>query len=417
MNRQNACSTRNKNFMRIAYFDCFSGIAGDMILGALLDAGLELDTLKKELRKLPLRGYEIKAFKTRKMGIKGTKFEVEIPKEETHRNLKDIFRIIDKSSLDEKNKDDSERIFKRLAEAEALVHGVNIDKIHFHEVGGVDAIIDIVGAVIGLHILKVDKIHSSPLSLGRGFVKFSHGKFPVPAPATLELCKKVPVRYNEVEGELVTPTGAAIITTLAEFSPRLDFKIEKVGYGAGSMDLKEIPNLLRVIIGHKEPSVEQDEIMVLETNIDNTSPEVLGYLSERLLERGALDVFFTPIFMKKGRLGTLLSVLCNPEKLNLLSSIIFSETGTIGLRTQFHLRKKLARRIEVVKTKFGKARVKIVKEGEKIYVSPEFEDCKILAGQNNLPLREIYKEVERSFSFKVGTEHRSVLKQIRRKKK
>jgi uncharacterized protein (TIGR00299 family) protein len=299
--------------MRIAYFDCFSGIAGDMILGALFDAGLKIDDLKKELRKLSLKGYEIKAFKTRKMGIKGTKFEVKVPKEKTHRNLKDIFKIINKSSLDEKIKNDSKKIFKRLAEAEALVHGINIDKIHFHEVGGVDAIIDIVGTVIGLNILKVDKIYSSPLSLGKGFVKFSHGKFPVPAPATLELCKNIPVRFPDIGGELVTPTGAAIITTLAEFSPRLDFKVEKVGYGAGSMDLKEIPNLLRVIIGHKEPSLEQDEIMVLETNIDNTSPEILGYLSERLLEKGALDVFFTPVFMKKGRPGTLLSVLCNLE--------------------------------------------------------------------------------------------------------
>ncbi|MFH0930932.1 MAG: LarC family nickel insertion protein, partial [Candidatus Zixiibacteriota bacterium] len=171
-----------------------------------------------------------------------------------------------------------------------------------------------------------------------------------------------------------------------------------------SMDLKEIPNLLRVIIGYKDPNLEQDEILVLETNIDNTTPEILGYLSEKLLEKGALDVFFIPVFMKKGRPGTLLSVLCNPEKLNQLSSIIFSETGTIGLRTQFHLRKKLARKIEVVKTKFGKARVKLVKDGDKVYISPEFEDCKILAGRNNLPLREIYKEVERSFSFKVGTE-------------
>jgi uncharacterized protein (TIGR00299 family) protein len=390
--------------MKIAYFDCFSGIAGDMILGALLDAGLKLDTLKRELRKLPLRGYEIKVFKTKKMGIKGTKFEVKVSKEKTHRNLKDIFKIIDKSSLDEKIKEDSKKIFKRLADAEALVHGVDIDKIHFHEVGGVDAIIDIVGAVVGLDILKVDKIYSSSLPLGKGFIRFSHGKFPVPAPATLELCKNIPVRFPDIEGELVTPTGAAIITTLAEFSPRLDFKVEKVGYGAGSMDLKEIPNLLRVIIGHKEQSLEQDEILVLETNIDNTTPEILGYLSEKLLEKGALDVFFIPVFMKKGRPGTLLSVLCNPEKLNQLSSIIFSETGTIGLRTQFHLRKKLPRKIVVIKTKFGKARVKLIKDGDKVYVSPEFEDCKILAGRNNLPLREIYKEVERSFSFKVGTE-------------
>ncbi len=385
--------------MRIAYFDCFSGIAGDMILGALLDSGLKIDDLKKELRKLSLRGYEIKVSKTNKMGIKGTKFEVKVPKEKTHRNLKDIFKIIDKSSLDEKIKNDSKKIFKRLAKAEALVHGIDIDKIHFHEVGSVDAIIDIVGAVIGLNILKVDKIYSSPLSLGRGFVKFSHGKFPVPAPATLELCKNIPVRFPDIEGELVTPTGAAIITTLAEFSPRLDFKVENIGYGAGSMDLKEIPNLLRVIIGHKEQSLEQDEILVLETNIDNTTPEILGYLSEKLLEKGALDVFFIPVFMKKGRPGTLLSVLCNPEKLNLLSSIIFSETGTIGLRTQFHLRKKLPRKIEVVRTKFGNVRVKVVRDGEKTYISPEFEDCKILAEKNKIPLKEVYRKVEKSFRF------------------
>jgi uncharacterized protein (TIGR00299 family) protein len=396
--------------MKIAYFDCFSGIAGDMIIGALLDAGLELSTLKRELKKLPLTGYEIKAFKTEKQGIKGTKFEVKAPHEKTHRDLKDIFRIIEKSSLAKKIKDDSKKIFGRLAEAEAKVHGVSVNKIHFHEVGGVDAIIDIVGAVIGMETLKVDKVYSSPLSFGKGFVKFSHGKFPVPAPATVELCKNIPVRYTDIEGELVTPTGAAIITTLAEFSPRLDFKIEKIGYGAGSMDLKEIPNLLRVMIGEKDLDLEQDEILVLETNIDNTTPEVLGYLTEKLLEKGALDVYLVPIIMKKGRPGTLLSVICKVDMLNELSSVIFSETGTIGLRTQFHLRKKLPRKIKVVKTRFGKARVKIIEYGEKIHVSPEFEDCKILAEKNNLPLKEIYREIEKNFWSDVGTKHRSVPK-------
>jgi len=396
--------------MKIIYFDCFSGIAGDMIIGALLDGGLEISALRKELKKLPLTGYEIKAFKTEKQGIKGTKFEVKAPHEKTHRDLKDIIRIIEKSSLAKKIKDDSKKIFKRLAEAEAKVHGVDIDKIHFHEVGGVDAIVDILGAVIGLDILKVDKIYSSPLSFGKGYVKFSHGKFPVPAPATVELCKNIPVRYADIEGELVTPTGAAIITTLAEFSPRLDFKIEKIGYGAGSMDLKEIPNLLRVMIGETELDLEQDEILVLETNIDNTTPEVLGYLTEKLLAKGALDVYLIPVIMKKGRPGTILSVICNIDKSNELSSIIFSETGTIGLRTQFHLRKKLSRKIEMVKTRFGKARVKVITDGKKVHISPEFEDCRILADKNNIPLREVYKEVEKSFWSVVGTEHRSVRK-------
>lgn len=396
--------------MKIIYFDCFSGIAGDMIIGALLDAGLELSDLRRELKNLPLTGYKIKAFKTEKQGIKGTKFEVKAPKEKTHRNLKDILRIIDNSSLDKKIREDSKKIFRRLAEAEAKVHGVNVDKIHFHEVGGVDAIIDIVGAVIGLDILKVDKIYSSPLSFGKGFVKFSHGKFPVPAPATVELCKNIPVRYTDIEGELVTPTGAAIISTLAEFSPRLDFKIEKIGYGAGSMDLKEIPNLLRVMIGEKNLDLEQDEILVLETNIDNTTPEVLGYLTEKLMEKGALDVYLVPVIMKKGRPGTLLSVICKVDKLNELSSLIFSETGTIGLRTQFHLRKKLHRKIEIVNTRFGKAKVKVITNGVNVHISPEFEDCKIIAEKHDLPLKEIYREVEKSFWSGVGTEHRSVPK-------
>jgi len=399
-----------KKVVKIAYFDCFSGVAGDMIIGALIDAGLGISALKKELKKLPLTGYEIKAFKTEKKGIKGTKFEVKAPEEKIHRNLKDIFKIIDKSSLDKKIRDDSKKIFRRLAEAEAKVHGVGIDKIHFHEVGGVDAIIDIVGAVIGLDILEVDKIYSSPLSFGKGFVKFSHGKFPVPAPATVELCKDIPIRYADIEGELVTPTGAAIITTLAEFSHRLDFKIEKIGYGVGSMDLKEIPNLLRVMIGEKNLDLEQDEILVLETNIDNTTPEVLGYLTEKLLEKGALDVYLVPVIMKKGRPGTILSVLCKVDKLNELSSLIFSETGTIGLRTQFHLRKKLPRKIKVVKTRFGKAKVKIITDGDRVHISPEFEDCKILAEKNNLPLKEIYREVEKSFWSGAGAEHRSVRK-------
>jgi len=399
--------------MKIVYFDCFSGIAGDMILGALIDAGLELSALKKELRKLPLTGYEIKAFKTEKQGIKGTKFEVKAPREKTHRNLKDIFKIIERSSLEKKIKEDSKKIFRRLAEAEAKVHSVNIDKIHFHEVGGIDAIIDIVGAVAGLDILKVDKVYSSPLSFGNGFVKFSHGKFPIPAPATVELCKNVPVRYTDIEGELVTPTGAAVITTLAEFSERLDFKIENIGYGAGSMDLKEIPNLLRVMIGEKDLDLEQDEILVLETNIDNTTPEVLGYLTEKLMEKGALDVYLVPIIMKKGRPGTQLSVICSSDKLNELSSLIFSETGTIGLRTQFHLRKKLSRKSEVVKTRYGNAKVKIIEYGEKVHISPEFEDCRVLADKNNIPLREVYREVEKSFWSNVGTEHRSVQRRKR----
>ncbi len=384
-------------YMKIAYFDCFSGIAGDMILGALIDAGLELKALKKELKKLPLKGYEIRVKKIKKNEIIGTKFEIKTQKEKKHRNLKDIHRIIDKSSLDKKIKDDSKRIFRKLAQAESLVHGVKIDRIHFHEVGAVDAIIDIVGVVIALSFLRIDKVYSSPLPISRGFVKFSHGKFPVPAPATLELCKNVSVRRTDIEGELVTPTGAAIITTLAEFSPRLDFKIEKVGYGAGSMDLKEIPNLLRVMIGQKEQDLEQDEILVLEANIDNTTPEILGYLTEKLMKKGALDVFLTPIIMKKGRPGTLLSVICGTDKLNELSSVIFSETGTIGFRTQFHLRKKLPRKTEVVKTKFGKAKVKIIKEGEKIHISPEYEDCKIIAEKHNLPLKDVYREVERSY--------------------
>jgi len=383
--------------MKIAYFDCFSGIAGDMILGALLDAGLELKALKKELKKLPLEGYEIRVKKVKKHEIVGTKFEIKVPKEKKHQNLKDIYKIIDKGSLDKKIKDISKKIFKRLAQAESLVHGVKVDRIHFHEVGAVDAIIDIVGAVAGLNILKVDKIYCSPLPLGKGFVKFSHGKFPIPAPATAELCKNVPVRYIDVEGELVTPTGAAIITALAEFSPRLDFKIERIGYGSGSMDLKEIPNLLRVMIGQKKQDLEQDEIMVLEANIDNTSPEILGYMSEKLMKNGALDVYLTPIMMKKGRPGTLLSVLCKVEELNEFSSLIFSETGTLGFRTQFHLRKKLPRKIEVVKTKLGKAKVKLVTEGEKVYISPEYEDCKILAEKHKLPLKKVYLEVEKVF--------------------
>lgn len=394
--------------MKIAYFDCFSGIAGDMILGALLDSGLELSALKKELKKLPLTGYKLEAFKTEKHGIRGTKFEVKTPKEKTHRNLKDILKIIDRSSLDKKIKESSKKIFRRLAEAEAKVHGVNVDKIHFHEVGGVDAIIDIVGTVIGLDLMGAEKIYSSPLSFGRGFVEFSHGKFPVPAPATVELCKNIPVRYTDIEGELVTPTGAAIITTLAEFSERLDFKIKKIGYGAGSMDLKETPNLLRVMIGEKDVALEQDEILVLETNIDNTTPEILGYLTERLMQEGALDTYLVPIVMKKGRPGVLLSVLCKPEELNRLSSLIFSETGTIGLRTQFHLRKKLPRKVRVVRTQFGKARVKIVEYGEKIHISPEFEDCRILADKENVPLREVYREVEKSFWSGIRTGPRSV---------
>lgn len=368
-----------------------------MILGALLDSGLDQASWKKELAKLPLSGYEIEVHKTEKQHILATKVNIKARESQSQRRLADIFSLIESSLLDPDIKQDSLRIFTRLALAEAKVHGTTKEKVHFHEVGAVDAIVDVVGSVLGLKLLGVEEIYASPLPLSRGLVKTLHGNFPVPAPATLELLSGWPCKTVEVEGESVTPTGAAILTTLAKCEPYLNIIPEKIGYGAGDQEFKEFPNVLRVILGEQVLAYEKDEIVVLETNLDNTEPQVLGYLMEKLLNSGAKDVFFTPVTMKKNRPGVVLTVLADSEDSAALSEIIFQETYTSGIRMHRESRSKLPRRIEEVQTQFGRARVKLIGEDSNLQVLPEFEDCRILAQKNNLPFRLVYEKIREAY--------------------
>jgi len=383
--------------MKIAYFDCFAGISGDMILGALLDCGLDEKLWRENLSLLSISGYEIKVSAVSKHHLSGKKVDINIKDSQKHRNLKDILKIINDSSLESDIKEKAGLIFSRLATAEGKVHGKSAAEVHFHEVGAVDAILDVVGAVIGLKLLGIEEIYASALPLTQGFVESEHGKYPVPGPATLELLKDYPVKKVDMTGELVTPTGAAILTSLAKFSPSFDFKLEKTGYGAGSSDFKEIPNFLRILIGESVPKFEEDEIIILETNLDNTQPELVGYMVEKLLSQGALEAFLTAVIMKKNRPGVILTVLAEKDNYQKFLDIIFKESFTTGVRIQSSFRKKLPRKIEEVETRFGKARVKIAGENNFLEILPEFEDCKILAERNNVPLKIIYEEIRKVY--------------------
>lgn len=391
--------------MKLAYFDCFSGISGDMTLGVLVDLGLDPELLASELAKLKLEGYKLSFNKTQKHGISGTKAHVELlhhadSQHHNHghshgRHFTDICHLIEDSQLSEDVRIKSLSIFTRLGEAEAKVHNTTMDEVHFHEVGAVDSIIDIVGSVIGIYALGINKIFSSPLPLGSGFARSSHGVIPVPAPATVELLKGVPIQQTQIKNELVTPTGAAIISTLAEgFGPMPDMVMDKIGYGAGSKDLSEQPNLLRVFLGHERRNYEQDTVKVLETNIDDISPQVYDFLIDKLLELGALDVFLTPIVMKKSRPAVKLSVLVGSLNLQEVCDCILTETTTMGIRIYEAERKKLSREIIQVDTEYGKVSVKLGKIGDKIVKAlPEYEDCKRIAKEKNIPLTKIYQAV------------------------
>ncbi|MDN5338339.1 MAG: pyridinium-3,5-bisthiocarboxylic acid mononucleotide nickel chelatase [Thermotogaceae bacterium] len=399
-----------------AYFDIFSGISGNMILGALVDAGLSLEDLKKELSKLKLDDeYEIISKKVLKNGISGTYVNVQLKENHHgddhdhhhhqhnhhhHRSLSDIYEIIDRSDLDDDVKIKSKEIFLRLAKAEAKMHGVGIEEVHFHEVGAVDAIVDIVGSVVGLKLLGVERIKASPVHVGRGFVKSAHGKVPVPAPATMELLEGVPVYSIGIEAELTTPTGAAIITTLAEeFGPRPYMLITKTAYGAGTRDL-EIPNLLRINFGRfLESNLNSDFVNIIETNIDDMNPEFYDAIIEKLFRAGALDVYLIPVQMKKNRPGSLLTILCSDEKTEKIVNTVLKETTTLGLRILRKVQRYfLKREIKEVETEWGKVRVKIAKKGDEIInVAPEYEDCKRISIENDVPIKEVYNRILSAF--------------------
>ncbi len=386
--------------MRIAYFDCFAGISGNMLLGALLDAGLPFKDMQKELAKLPLKNFTVTHKKVLMQHIGGTFVDVKTTEGHPERNLKDILSIINKSKLEKEVKETSSAIFQHIAEVEAKIHRKSIDSIHFHEVSGVDCIADIVGSVWGLHALGVATVFSSPVNLGGGMVKTRAGTFPVPGPATVALLKNAPVYSSGIQKELTTPTGAAILSTLCErYSSFPMMHVEKIGYGAGSRKLP-IPNLLRVFIGEMETSSAspdvREEITVLETNIDDMPPQNYEYLMEKCFFAGALDVFLIPVIMKKSRPAVLVTVLCKKEDAIKCSDILFLHTPTFGIRMRTQPRIKLQRELKIVKTKYGTVRVKLgYKDGKVIKAHPEYEDCKRIAMRNNLPLQVVIDEAKK----------------------
>ncbi len=382
-----------KQAMTIAYLDCFSGLSGDMLLGALLDAGLPFEDLQQTLARLPLSGCELHRSRESRHGIQGTRFRVILGDEpQPHRDLAAIRELIRQAGLPPRVTEGSLAVFERLALAEGRIHGVPPERVHFHEVGAADSIIDIVGAVFGLERLGIDRLHVSPLPLGRGFVETAHGRLPLPAPATLALLEGVPVQDAGVAAELVTPTGAALIRVLgASFGPMPPLVVERIGYGVGSRDLPQLPNLLRLLIGKPPSGPETDTVAILETNLDDMPPEGLGFLMERLFDSGALDVLFLPVQMKKNRPGTQVQVICPPGKADDLAELIFAESSTLGIRCRYSLRKLLRREAAELDSPWGKLAAKRVSRPDgSSFLRPEYEACRRVALEHQRPLREIY---------------------------
>ena len=377
--------------MKILYFDCFSGVSGDMTLAALLDLGLPQEKLERELAKLDLHNFSLGIFRGSRSGIAAMGLEVKIGShEEHHRHFHDIRKMIETSSLKQSVKETSLAIFQRLAEAEAKVHGQKVEEVHFHEVGAVDSIVDIVGTAIGIDHFEPARIFSSDLPMGRGFVISQHGRLPLPAPATLEILKGYPLKNVDVEGELVTPTGAAILAALSSgVSPLSAFKVAQVGYGMGKKEFPDRPNLLRLVLGETVEAYPNDQVVVLEANIDDMNPEFYDYLMERLFEHGSLDVSLSPLLMKKSRPGTLLRVIGEEANADALSELILRESTTLGVRRYVVGRKKLPREVSEVETKYGKVRIKV--SGEMRF-QPEYEDCKRIALEKGVPIQEVYQE-------------------------
>jgi len=388
--------------MKLVYFDCFSGVSGDMTLGALVDAGCDVAQLRADLRALQVPGWDLSAEKVWKNGMAATYVKVRTEDQTKHRSLNAILDILKNSPLAAPVRERASAIFTKLGEAEARVHDVPLEKIHFHEVGGVDAIVDIVGACIGFHALGIERFACSPLNVGGGTAKMEHGILPVPAPATANLLQGKPTYSNGVQKELVTPTGAAIVATLCDsFGPQPPMSVSAIGYGAGTADLEGQPNVLRIMIGEAaEKTVPgfDEEIAVIEANLDDMNPQIYGYFLEKALAAGALDVYTTPVQMKKNRPGTLLSVLCKPADTNALMSLIFAETTTFGARTYRAQRRTLPREHVSVRTSFGDVRIKISRvNGRILHVAPEYEDCRKIAEEKNVPLQRVIAEAMRSY--------------------
>lgn len=400
--------------MRVVYFDCFAGVSGDMIIGALIDMGVDFELLTQQLSSLGLDGYEIKRRAVERSGIAATKFDVVIDQgAQPERTLADINSIIVGSGLSRQSKGRALQVFERLAEAEARVHGTTPAKVHFHEVGAVDSIIDIVGAMIGFEMLGVDRFYCSPLRVGSGLIDTQHGRLPIPAPATVELLHGVPIYAGELEGEFVTPTGAAIVATLCvEFGALPQMSISKVGYGAGSRDPKSFPNVLRLMTGEMNLAEElqtkvcatpDETVIVVETNIDDMNPQVYGFVMERAFALGALDVFMIPAQMKKDRPGVLLTVLCKPNNAEAMIDLLLIETTTLGVRYYHANRRVLERTIETVDTEYGPVRIKVARDGARtLHFQPEYEDCARLAVESKTPLLEVQAAANAAYRRRSG---------------
>src|ERR1700733_1986425 len=392
---------------RIAYFDCFSGISGDMVLGALVDAGADLGAIEAELRKLSLEGWSISAEKVQRGQIFATHVNVATTEGHHHRGLSTILGRIEKAQLAPRAPERARRIFPRLAESEARVHNQPIEKVHFHEVGAVDSIVDIVGAAVGFELLGIDEFSCSPLDVGAGQVMTAHGLLPVPAPATADLLRGAPIYTSGIQKELVTPTGAAIATTLSiSYSKIPEMTMRAIGYGAGSADFPEKANVLRLLIGERESAAagenlhgESDApITIIETNVDDMSPQIYGYFVDRALAAGALDVFSTAVQMKKNRPGQLITILCEPTNVSRLTDLLFSETTTIGVRLYQAQRRTLAREFLSVDTGHGPVRMKISRlNGSVLNATPEYDDCRRIAAEKGIPLKDVLAAASYAF--------------------
>jgi uncharacterized protein (TIGR00299 family) protein len=388
--------------MKTLYFDCFAGASGDMILGALVGAGAREKALIEQLTLLNVEGFQLEIQTVDRSGLSATFAHVQTRHEHKHRHLSDIKKIIFDSDLGASVKERAFAIFTKLAEAEARVHNEPVDHVHFHEVGALDAIVDVVGAAICFELLQIDRFISSPLHVGSGMVEMAHGKFPVPPPAVTELLKGVPFYSGDIKGELLTPTGAAIITSVCDqYGPIPQMVVEQTGYGAGSREYKDFPNVLRVLVGETDAENPHDErLWMIETNIDDVSPQIVGHVMERAFDLGALDCFFTPVQMKKNRPGVLLSILSDARTRESVMNLLFTETTTLGVRSYEVLRRALQRSVIAVETQYGQIDVKVaLLNGRVVNEMPEFEQCRAAALAANVPL----KTVEEAVKFALAT--------------
>jgi uncharacterized protein (TIGR00299 family) protein len=392
--------------MKIAYFDCFAGAGGDMIVAAMLDAGLDGEFLKSQLASLGLNRLEINISETHRGHLRAVRFEPQVQQNEPGRNLAQITELIKASKISQTAKDRATEVFKRLADAEARAHGTKPEEIHFHETGALDSIADIVSACIGLDALGIEKVYCSPLPVGGGIIECSHGLLPSPAPATVELLKDVPVMGGPVAAELVTPTAAAVLVTIVdEFGPLPAMKIEKTGYGAGSKEFEKVTNLLRLIIGSSDEgdSAEADSVCLLEANTDDATGEAIGFVTEKLLRNGALDVFTTPIYMKHNRPAVQISVICEIGDAETLGRLLLEEGMSLGLRKQTAQRMKLARETITVKTEYGDIRIKAgYSNGKLVTAKPEYSDCASAADNNKVSFKAVSEAAMRAFWAQAG---------------